>query len=87
VSIDYVAEYDKAPYYKVVRSGDFLFMRHLGGMPTPALVSACSDGRPHEAWRTADGIWRLRDDEYDAEHKPADVEYVKVIVGRNPEVD
>ena len=81
---DYVANYDKDPFYLVIREGDFMFCRHLGGIPTPALIDACNDGKGHEAWRTVDGIWRLRDDVYDAENKPADVTYRRVMVGRNP---
>ena len=81
-TIDWVAEYNRQPTFKVIRDGDFVFQRHLGGIPTPMLIDVCNDGKAHEAWRTADGVWRYRDDKYDAENKPADVPYVKVIVGR-----
>ena len=77
------------PYFLVIRDHD-IWARHLGGDPTPALIDACNDGRAHEAWPAtypdSPGWvqWRLRDDAYDAEHKPADVPYTKVQVGLNP---
>jgi hypothetical protein len=84
MSRDYVADYDRDPFYIVVRKNDAL-LRHLGGMPTPALISACSDGSAQDAWRTAGGIWRLRDDAYDAAEKPSDMAYTSVMVGRPPQ--
>jgi hypothetical protein len=80
------------PYYLVVRAGD-VFERRLEGMPTPGLIDACGDGRAHEAWPAvypdSPGFvqWRLRDDAYDATHKPAAVPYVRVRVGLNPRRD
>jgi hypothetical protein len=76
------------PMFIVVRDGDFL-LRHLGGLPTPMLLSLCNDGRAHEAWavRATDGrveCWRARDDVYDAKNKPADEPYVLVRAGRSP---
>jgi hypothetical protein len=42
--------------------------RVLGDMPTPALIDASNDGRPHDAYQHPDtGFWRLRDDKYDAD--------------------
>ena len=72
----------------VVRDGDFL-LRHLGGLPTPGLLSLCNDGRAHEAWavRATDGhveCWRARDEAYDAVNKPADEPYILVRAGHNP---
>lgn len=59
----------------------------LEGLPTPRLLDACNDGKAHEAWPNQlapDFIqWRLRDDRYDAEHKPADVPYTRVFAGRS----
>ncbi len=75
------------PYIIVVAKGDNVFLRHLGGFPTPRLIDECNDGKPHEAWpnKVGDTIqWRARDDEYDRVHKPADVPYQWVRVGRNP---
>ena len=71
----------------VVREGD-IFLRDLGGTPSPMLLDICNDGRAHEAWaRTLEGgtvQWRARDDAFDADNKPADVPYVRVIAGLNP---
>jgi hypothetical protein len=76
------------PMFIIVRDGD-IFLRHLGGIPTPRLLDLCNDGRGHEAWavRAADGTvesWRAREDAYDALNKPADESYVLVQAGRNP---
>lgn len=67
----------------VIRADDKIRMRHLGGLPSPALIDLCSDGKPHEAW-CADGYWRARDDVYDFVHKPDDMAYTRVLVGLNP---
>jgi hypothetical protein len=76
----------------VVREGD-VFLRDLGGIPSPMLLDLCNDGRAHEAWANVypgrkpgeESVqWRARDDEYDAVHKPASTPYVRVIAGRNP---
>lgn len=63
----------------VVRYGD-VSQRVIGTMATPRLLDACNDGRGHEAWEQ-NGVWRLREDEYDAIHKPADVPYKVVQAG------
>lgn len=73
---------DRSVRILVVRANDPA-LRHLGGLPSPRLSDACADGRPREAW-CQDGFWRLRDDAYDATHKPADVTYTRVLVGLNP---
>lgn len=76
----------------VVREGD-IFMRHLGGFPTPMLMDLRSDGKAHEAWPYAiegdpkNPQWRARDDAFDAVHKPADQPYVRVLVGLDPRRD
>lgn len=66
----------------VVLKGRGLFYEVLGDTPTPALIDACSDGRPHDAYQHPDtGFWRLRDDKYDA----PGTEYTSVYVGHRPE--
>ncbi|MEY2667633.1 MAG: hypothetical protein RJA59_271 [Pseudomonadota bacterium] len=70
----------------VVRADDPR-LRDLGGFPTPALLDVCNDGKAHEAWANPmdDTVqWRLRDDVWDATHKPTDVPYVRVMAGLNP---
>jgi hypothetical protein len=86
---DVIERYDQHPYFMVVDAAQpkYLFPKHLGGIPSPRLIDACSDGKPHEAWRTDEGQWRLRDVAWDAAHKPADVPYTRVYVGRPPDAE
>jgi hypothetical protein len=79
-----IERYDRNPHIIVIDARDHIAIRHLGGMPTPALIDICNDGRGHEAWRTESGIWRLKDDAYDAKQADFDGTYTKVIVGISP---
>jgi hypothetical protein len=77
---------DRNVHILVIAEDDKILMRHLGGLPSPMLIDLCSDGRAHEAW-CWNGQWRARDDRFDATHKPADMPYTRVIVGRNPDIE
>lgn len=67
--------------FVVVRSKGFVY-EVLGDMPTPALIDASNDGRPHDAYQHPEtGFWRLRDDKYD---RPG-TEYTSVYVAHVPE--
>lgn len=65
--------------FVVVRSKGFVY-EVLGDTPTPALIDACNDGKPHDAYQHPEtGFWRLRDDKYDApgtEYQPVYVAHV-----------
>lgn len=84
-----IARYDQHPYLIVVdaKQPKHIFPEHLGGIPTPALIDACNDGKAHEAWRTADGIWRLKDEAYDRAKSDFPGEYTLVYVGRAPDYE
>jgi len=65
----------------VVRSKGFVY-EVLGDTPTPALIDAASDGKPHDAYQHPEtGFWRVRDDRYD---EPG-TEYTSVYVAHVPE--
>lgn len=47
----------------VVLTGTAFSYRVIGDTPTPALIDASNDGRPHDAYQHPDtGFWRLRDE-------------------------
>jgi hypothetical protein len=72
--------YPRNPF--VVLQGSGFSYKVLGDTPTPALIDACSDGRPHDAYQHPEtGFWRLRDDKYD----PPGTEYTQVYVSHRPE--
>lgn len=67
--------------FVVVKSKGFVY-EVLGDTPTPALIDASNDGRPHDAYQHPDtGFWRLRDDKYD----PPGTTYASVYVAHVPE--
>ena len=67
--------------FVVLRSKGFVY-EVLGDTPTPALIDASNDGRPHDAYQHPEtGFWRLRDDKYD----PPGTEYTQVYVSHLPE--
>ena len=67
--------------FVVLESHGFSY-RVLGDTPTPALIDACNDGRPHDAYQHPEtGFWRLADPKYD----PPGTVYTKVRVGHVPE--
>lgn len=65
----------------VVFRADDPYREPLLGMPTPLLIQEAWH-RSTEAWLRDGWQWRMRDDAFDAANKPADVDYVRVRVGR-----
>lgn len=71
------------PVEKVVTVLDAVTYKVLGHVATPRLLSVTSDGTPALAWEY-EGAWRVADDKFDAQHKPADVDYTRVLAGLMP---
>jgi hypothetical protein len=66
----------------VVLTGSAFSYKVVGDTPTPALIDASNDGKPHEAYQhPVTGFWRLRDEKYD----PPGTAYTSVYVAHLPE--